>query len=121
MAHKTALPVNTTELCAYGCNQKAKFKLRSGKLICESSYNKCPYLKSKNSEGLKEAYKEGRKNTKQFDGKRGWAKGLTKETHNSIMRLSETLKQLHNEGILNNSRPHTEETKRYLSKKELNT
>ena len=48
-------------LCEYGCNQEANFQLRNGKWCCSKHYSSCPSLRKKNSEGLKIAYKEGRK------------------------------------------------------------
>lgn len=46
------------ELCDYGCGQKANYILSNGKLCCSVSYNKCPEIRRKNSEGLKRRYKE---------------------------------------------------------------
>ena len=54
-------PVETDELCSYGCNNKARFQNGSGKLMCENRSSKCPELKRKNSEGLKNAYKTGKR------------------------------------------------------------
>lgn len=47
-------------LCEYGCDQEAKFILNNGKHCCESSPNKCPSVRSKNSEALKKLHHEGR-------------------------------------------------------------
>lgn len=47
--------------CNYGCNKEAKFKLKNGKNCCNSSVNKCAGMRAKNSNGLKQAYKEGKK------------------------------------------------------------
>jgi Zn finger protein HypA/HybF involved in hydrogenase expression len=47
--------------CDYGCNEEAKFKLKNGKNCCNSSANKCAGMRAKNSNGLKGAYKEGKK------------------------------------------------------------
>lgn len=63
--------------CEYGCNQEAKFQTKSGKNCCSESPNSCPELKRRNSEALKKAYQEGRKNCNQFNGKRSWRKGKT--------------------------------------------
>lgn len=43
--------------CDYGCNQDARFKMTNGKNCCESLYNKCPEIRKKNSEKVKEAHK----------------------------------------------------------------
>jgi 5-methylcytosine-specific restriction endonuclease McrA len=61
--------------CDYGCGLEAKFTLKNGKLCCKEHYNSCEAIKNKNSDGLKRAYKEKRKNCDHFDGKRGWSKG----------------------------------------------
>lgn len=74
--------------CHYGCNREAKIQLKNGNWCCENSPNKCIELKRKNSESLKLAFKEGRKNCRQFDGKRGWNKGLTKENNNIMKNIS---------------------------------
>lgn len=39
--------------CEYGCGQKAKYKLKNGKMCCRPSYNSCPAAKKKNSDGNK--------------------------------------------------------------------
>jgi len=36
-------------ICQYGCNQKAKYQLKSGKWCCSKHYQGCPSLKEKNS------------------------------------------------------------------------
>ena len=58
---RVAKSVETDDLCAYGCGNKAKFENGSGKLMCEDRSSKCPELKRRNSEGLKAAYKTGKK------------------------------------------------------------
>lgn len=47
-------------LCEYDCNQEAKFTLKNGKHCCESSPNKCPSVRSKNSEAIKKLHSKGR-------------------------------------------------------------
>lgn len=37
------------ELCNYGCCQEAKFRLKNGKWCCSDSFNKCSYMRQKNS------------------------------------------------------------------------
>lgn len=62
--------------CQYGCNNKSNFILKNGKNCCSDTYNKCPNLRRKNSEKLKLAYKEGRKNNNHWNKEtRGWRKG----------------------------------------------
>jgi len=59
--YRKAEKIETEELCFYGCGQRATHKNVSGKLMCESSPAKCPENKNKNSQGLKEAYKLGKR------------------------------------------------------------
>ena len=58
---RIAIPIETDELCSYGCGNIAKFKNKSGTIMCNTSAQGCPIVKKKNSDGLKKAYKEGRK------------------------------------------------------------
>lgn len=53
------VPGGKIKLCDYGCGQKAKFEMSSGKWCCEDHYNKCPEIKKRNSIGLKSSYKKG--------------------------------------------------------------
>jgi len=46
-------PIETTELCSYGCGQIAKYKLKNEKLCCENHYNKCLINRKKNSNNHK--------------------------------------------------------------------
>lgn len=82
--------------CFYGCGRKSCYKLKNGKLCCESSSSKCPVIRKKNSEGLKKAYKEGRKDCSHFDGKRGWNKGKTYEEIYEPDRLDEIKQKISN-------------------------
>jgi uncharacterized protein YlaI len=88
MTYKKPVQIETSDLCENGCGQSARFKLRSGKLICESSSNRCPVNVKKNVQGLKKAYNEGRKDCSQFDGKRGWAKNKTLLDLNDIFTVN---------------------------------
>lgn len=54
---RIAEPVNTEELCYYGCGLKAKYKNGSGNFMCEDRSPKCSELKRKNSESGKRAHK----------------------------------------------------------------
>lgn len=63
--------------CDYGCGKIGVYKMTNGKNCCSKHYTQCPKNKEKNSKGLKNSYKEGRKNCDHFDGKRGWLKGKT--------------------------------------------
>lgn len=52
------------------CHRPAQFLLNSGHYCCESSANKCPANREKNSKGLKKAYKEKRRKNI-FEGSSG--------------------------------------------------
>jgi len=109
--------IETTELCAYGCGNVAKYKTVGGKLICESSPNKCPFNKKKNSASIKLAHEEGRipgwSNIPSEKLKRDWAKGLTKETSDKIKGHSEETKK--KISCKSKGRRHSEETKKKIS------
>jgi len=47
--------------CAFGCENDGQYILKNGKLCCSKSHNSCSALRQHNAEGLKRAYKEGRK------------------------------------------------------------
>jgi len=112
---RIANPIQTTELCSYGCGAIANFINGSNRLMCCKSSNSCPENKRKNSEGLKNCGKDYVKTYKNLPqeskNKMNWAKGLTKDTNASIASMASKL--LGRPGI---SRPHTEETKQKLSK-----
>lgn len=80
--------------CFYGCGRKSQYKLKNSKLCCESSSNKCPAVREKNSEGLKEAYKEERKDCSHWDGKRGWLKNKSYEEVYGPARAAEIKQRL---------------------------
>ena len=63
-------------ICEYGCGNEATHLQTSGKWCCAPRYNGCPTIKAKNSQGLKTAYEDGRKDNTHWDGKRDWNKGL---------------------------------------------
>lgn len=84
---RIAIPVDTTELCSYGCGQQAKFMNGSKRLMCCKSSNSCSAIRAKNSKGLSKAHETGNY-LYEFGGKRGWSKGKTKETDERIERIS---------------------------------
>ena len=43
-------------LCDYGCGQEAQYATSNGKNCCSKSYQSCPALREKNSEGLYKAH-----------------------------------------------------------------
>lgn len=117
---RIANPIDTSELCSYGCGNIAKFVNGSKKLMCCKSSNSCPENKKKNSERLKAAYESGiRQPAKEVyanlpqesKDRMNWAKGLTKETNPSVALVASKLK-----GRPGVSRPHTDETKARLSR-----
>lgn len=73
------------EFCDYGCGNIARFINKSNRSMCESSANKCPINRKKNSIGLSAAHKAGKmpkiKN-------QGWSKNLTKETDLRVLKNS---------------------------------
>ena len=114
--------METNRLCDYGCGQEAKFQLNNGKWCCSCSYNKCSFLRNKNSEAIKKAHIEGRCiGFGRFIGRNvnyAWARGLTKETDERIKNFSETIRKLYKDGKIKPSmlgRCHTEKTKKLIS------
>lgn len=89
------------DLCAHGCGNPTQFFSQTGRGRCLKASSSCPAIKAKNSSGLKIAYAEGRKDCSHFDGKRGWSKGLTRETDNRVDRISQKIKEGHRERIKN--------------------
>lgn len=61
-------------LCEYGCGQEGKYKTSTGKSCCDRSYNRCPKIRERNSQGVKKAHAAGRMKY-DFNGNRGWRKG----------------------------------------------
>lgn len=112
---RIANPIETTELCSYGCGFIANFINGSNKLMCCKSSNSCPSNKKKNSEGLKQCgrdYVETYKNLPQESkDKMNWSKGLTKDTNSSVAKMANTLK-----GKPRKGKPHSQQTKDYLSR-----
>lgn len=50
--YKKAVPITTTDLCAYNCGNIAKFVNCQGVLCCSQSHNACPTRKKQNSNGI---------------------------------------------------------------------
>jgi very-short-patch-repair endonuclease len=116
---RIANPIQTTELCSYGCGSIANFINGSNKLMCCKSCNSCPENKRKNSKKTKEVYDTGKRLpatdlykslSAETKDRINWSKGLTKETSASI--AARALTQTGKPGI---SRPQSEETKKKLS------
>jgi Zn finger protein HypA/HybF involved in hydrogenase expression len=53
---RIAIPIETTDLCSYGCGQTARYKNASDNLMCDIRSTKCPNIRKKNSEGTKKAH-----------------------------------------------------------------
>jgi very-short-patch-repair endonuclease len=87
---RIANPIETTELCSYGCGAVAGFINGSNRLMCCKSSNSCPANRKKNSSGLKNCsrdYIETYKNLSQESkDKMNWSKGLKKEDNSSLAR-----------------------------------
>jgi very-short-patch-repair endonuclease len=87
---KIANPIQTTDLCSYGCGNVANFINHSGNLMCCKTSNNCPTIKKKNSQGVKNSgrdYVETYKNLpNETKDKMSWSKGLTKDTAPSLAR-----------------------------------
>jgi hypothetical protein len=87
---RIANPVQTTELCSYGCGSVANFINGSNRLMCCKSSNSCPENKRKNSAGVKNCgrdYVETYRNLPQESkDKINWSKGLTKELDPRVAR-----------------------------------
>ena len=68
-----------TELCEYGCGNKAEFQLKNGQWCCSKHSGSCLVNRQKNAEGLKLAYVEGRKDRENLNKNapewHGWSKG----------------------------------------------
>lgn len=56
--------------CEYGCGKEANYKFKNGKWCCSETFSKCPSYRKKKSDSLKQEHKDGKRGTKQFDGKR---------------------------------------------------
>lgn len=112
---RIANPIETTELCSYGCGFIANFINGSNKLMCCKSSNSCPANKKKNSEGLKKCgrdYIDSYKNLPQESKDRmNWSRGLTKDIDTRVARPHSVGKKF---GA--SLTGHTEETKQKLSK-----
>lgn len=80
-----SIVIETTELCFYGCGNRARYKNASSLKMCDSSSNKCPAIRQKNSIGVFKAHKEGRipgwnKLASEYNIDRCWSKGKTAYT-----------------------------------------
>lgn len=115
-------------LCSYGCGKEGVYQLKNGKFCCREKFTDCQGYRTKISQGLKRAYKNGTLDAKQIyknkseESKRkmAWSKGKTKQTDESIKKQSETVKQKYAQGLITPSftgRKHSEETKKLISER----
>lgn len=111
---RIADPIETTELCSYGCGSIAKFINKSKRLMCCKSSNSCPANRKKNSESVKKSgrdYTDRYKNLPQETKDRmSWSKGLTKEDDPRVARP-----QLKGKRFGISLTGHTEETKQKIA------
>jgi very-short-patch-repair endonuclease len=111
---RVANPIQTTELCSYGCGSVANFINGSNRLMCCKSSNSCPENKKKNSVGVKNCgrdYVETYRNLPQESkDKINWAKGLTKELDPRLARPNQIGRRW---GASLNG--HTEESKKKIA------
>ena len=111
---RIANPIQTTELCSYGCGSIANFINGSNRLMCCKSSNSCPENKKKNSVGVKNCgrdYVESYRNLPQESkDKINWAKGLTKELDPRLARPNQIGRRW---GASLNG--HTEESKKKIA------
>jgi hypothetical protein len=112
-------------LCHYGCEQEAKYQNKSGNWMCNTSANKCPENKKKNSSGAQRSYATG----KRLDAKTRynnlpeetkikmtWHKGLSKKNDERLL-----LKSIATSKTMTGKKksPHTELSKRKMSLKRI--
>lgn len=83
----------TVFICHYGCGRIATKQNKSGNWMCDTSPNKCPENKRKNSEKTKLAYSSGKrvdqkivyqKLPEETKIRMAWSRGLTKYTDSRI-------------------------------------
>ena len=80
---RIANPIETLELCSYGCGNVAAFVNGSKKLMCCKSSNSCPANRKKNSTALRTAQWDHKAVyaglSAEVKDKMRWSAGLTKE------------------------------------------
>ena len=63
---RISIPIQTQELCSYGCGNIAHYINGSNKYMCDVVSQKCPAVRIKNSDGLKKANITGKRNAKEI-------------------------------------------------------
>lgn len=100
-------------LCDFGCGREATHQLKNGKWCCETSYNKCPEMRKKNSAGLKRARSSDNKYLT-AKGHTAWNKGLTKDTDERVRKFGATRHNHYQLGLITNGwvgKHHSDETR----------
>lgn len=104
-------------LCSYGCGREANYFFKNGKGCCEKTTNKCPRMREINS--LKNSGENngmyGRKHsqeTKNKIGEKSKQKVYTKEMRQKMSELTSGI----NNPMYGKKNPHTEESKKKISK-----
>lgn len=97
--------MNDLHTCDYGCDNEAHYQLKNGKWCCSDSYNKCPEIKKKNSNGVRKAHKDPSKynSPNLIIGKKNvpsWNHGLTKKSDERIFKSAKTLNDGYKSGRL---------------------
>ena len=81
---RISTPVETDNLCCYGCNNVAKFINGSSNLMCRERSNSCPAVKLKNSLGVKNSGRNYTDNYKNLPQKTkdamAWSRGKFTKT-----------------------------------------
>jgi len=84
--------------CKYGCGRPAVYTTPSGS-ICETHRNKCPAIRAKNSQNLKQAYKSGRRVSGEVlystlpvstKDKMAWSRGKTVQNDSRVAKFVKT-------------------------------
>jgi len=92
--------IDTNETCEYGCGEKAKWSLKSGKLCCSEYASQCLSVRKKNSDGVKKAWEKGSWDIDDIGG--GWNKGLSWKEMYDEKTFKSRLKWAKNESVIAN-------------------
>lgn len=87
------------KICNYGCNNEGLHQLKNGNFCCSDSYNKCQGMRKKNSEANinRQKSEEVRKKfSEKMKGRKGWSRGLNKDSDKRIKNISESVKKYNN-------------------------
>jgi len=82
--------------CSFGCGNKAIFKLKNGKEICNLDYRKCPSFRKKLSESIKNKWKNNdkRKLIASINAKKQWVETNTLSSEEVIKKRNKSLKEV---------------------------